>query len=252
MPGLSTCPKCSYQRREMDSSVHEDVCPSCGIVYSKWLARKALEAEPESPPDPRIVVEEESPSLLRRLGEAFFYVPRRVPSAIIWTRAAVLALFAIWGGYFVVSGLDWMVIGSSFMHNINLPFHEFGHILFSPFGRFMTILGGSLFQIMVPLILLLAFVYQKHDTFAASLMLWWCGQNFIDLSPYIADAQFRGLPLVGGGGEESHDWGNLLRMMDLLDSSHAIARGSFLLGAGIMVLAIVWGAWILRQQKTLQ
>lgn len=184
--------------------------------------------------------------------DAFFYVPQRVPSAMIWLRLMVLAAFAVWGGYFIVSGLDWMVIGSSFMHNINLPFHEFGHILFSPFGRFMTILGGSLFQIMVPLILTGVFVYQKHDTFAASITLWWCGQNFVDLSPYIADAQFRGLPLVGGGREESHDWGNLLRMTDLLDSSHAIARGSFFLGSVIMVLAIVWGAWVLKQQKALQ
>ena len=34
----------------------------------------------------------------------------------------------------------------------------------------------------------------------------------IDVSPYIADAPYRVLPLVGGLGEESHDWGNLLTM----------------------------------------
>lgn len=234
----------------MDASVHAGICPRCGIVYSKWQAPPAEETAPvvRRP----IEVVDDADTLAQRLVGAFFYVPQRVPSTIIWTRAVVLALFALWGGYFIVSGLDWVAIGSSFMHNINLPFHEFGHILFSPFGRFMTILGGSLFQVMVPLILLGAFVYQKHDTFAASIMLWWCGQNFIDLAPYIADAQFRGLPLVGGGGEESHDWGNLLTMLDLLESSQAIARGSFLLGSVIMVLAVVWGAWVLMRQKALR
>jgi hypothetical protein len=31
---------------------------------------------------------------------------------------------------------------------INLPFHEAGHILFSPFGDFLMTLGGSLTQVL--------------------------------------------------------------------------------------------------------
>ena len=79
----------------------------------------------------------------------------------------------------------------------------------------------------MPIWLMLVFVLKQRDNFAASIMLCWCGQNFIDLSPYINDAQYRSLPLVGGGGEESHDWGNLLTTMNLLDKTHSIAQASF-------------------------
>jgi len=101
----------------------------------------------------------------------------------------------------------------------------------------------------MPLGLMLVFSYQQRDNFAASLMLWWCGQNFIDVAPYIDDAQYRLLPLVGGGGEESHDWGNLLTMMNALESTHQLARSSFVLGVVIMLLALFWGGAVLRQQK---
>ncbi|UUZ56987.1 hypothetical protein LP419_19985 [Massilia sp. H-1] len=52
-------------------------------------------------------------------------------------------------------------------------------------------------------------------------------QSLVDLSPYIRDAQTRSLPLVGGGGEESHDWGNLLTMLGWLDHTIAISRLCF-------------------------
>ena len=45
------------------------------------------------------------------------------------------------------------VLGS-FWHLVNLPFHEAGHILFRPFGRLMTSLGGSITQLLMPLICL--------------------------------------------------------------------------------------------------
>ena len=31
-----TCPKCQYQRRADDQS-DPDICPACGIIFSKWL-----------------------------------------------------------------------------------------------------------------------------------------------------------------------------------------------------------------------
>ena len=245
------CPKCRYQRQAIDHGIHPDICPNCGIVYSKWLAKQATAVSPDEYEENAEPTEKIEPELTLRqqMIAAFLYVPERVSTEVFWARVVLLVLFALWGGYFMASGVDWEIIGSSFMHNINLPFHEFGHIFFSPFGQFMMILGGSLFQVLLPLALMCVFVFKQHDTFAGSITLWWCGQSFIDLSPYIADAQYRALPLVGGGGEESHDWGNLLTMMNLLESTQTIAKGCFLLGAMIIVLAIVWGAWILKQQK---
>jgi hypothetical protein len=113
----------------------------------------------------------------------------------------------------------------------------------------MTILGGSLFQCLLPLVPLCAFVFKQRDNFAGSIMLWWCGQNFIDIAPYIDDAEYRSLPLVGGGGEESHDWGNLLTMTNSVAHCHAYARTSFFIGSTIMIIALIWACVILYLQK---
>src|SRR5690606_20315277 len=162
-----------------------------------------------------------------------------------WGHAVLYALFFLWGWSFILGGIDWIAINGSFLHNVNLAFHEFGHVAFLPFGRFMTILGGSLFQVLLPLGLLAAFSFRQRDNFAASLMLWWCGQNLIDVSPYIADAQARVMPLIGGLGEEAHDWGNLLRMTDTLDHTPAFAWTAFTLGAAPILLSQAWGAALL-------
>lgn len=251
------CPKCRYQRQVIDQNIHADVCPNCGIVYSKFIARQipaaatpeaaitsAGDAETARELDYRII-----PTFAQRLNGHFLYVPEKIATEVFYARVFLLAAFALWGSFFITAGVSWEKIGSSFLHAVNLPFHEFGHILFMPLGTFMMFLGGSLFQILLPLILLCVFVFKQRDTFAGSIMLWWCGQNFIDVSPYIADAEYRALPLVGGGGEESHDWGNLLTMMDALEHTHAIANASFTIGSIIIIAALVWGGWILKLQK---
>jgi len=246
---MSQCPKCGYERCASDIHIHPDICPACGIAYSKWRAR--LEDPQPLNRSPSISASDDGEPAIRlshRLRASLLYVPARVAPEAVWARAFCLAGFALWSGYFITAGISWEKLGGSFMHLVNLPFHEFGHLLFMPLGRFMMILGGSLFQVLLPLLLLGVFALRQRDTFAASLMLWWCGQNFIDLAPYIADAPYRALPLVGGGGEESHDWGNLLTMMNALESAYGIARGSFVLGAGVMLVALLWGAWLVRAQ----
>ena len=89
-------------------------------------------------------------------------------------------------------------LGGSFMHLINLPFHEAGHIVFAPFGSFMMSLGGSLLQVLVPLACAWAFLFQQDDRFGASVCVWWTGESLLDLSPYIDDARSLQLMLLGG------------------------------------------------------
>ncbi len=59
----------------------------------------------------------------------------------------------------------------SFLHGVNLVFHEAGHILLIPFGTFMTALGGSLTQLLIPLCCLVA-LWRHGDQFGASVALW--------------------------------------------------------------------------------
>lgn len=242
---MAECPKCYYQRRAIDAQVNSEVCPACGIVYAKWMARHQT-----SEVTPSITnTNDDDVEVRQSFREFITFVPEDIDPAIFWARVATLVGFVLWGFYFISAGVDWEKIGSSFLHGPNLAFHEFGHIFFAPFGHFMMILGGSLFQVLLPLFLMGVFMWKQQDNFAASIMLWWSGQNFIDVSPYIDDAQYRMLPLVGGGEEESHDWGNLLTMMNALEKTHNIAHASFNIGALMILVALVWGAYILRLQK---
>ena len=244
---MTTCPKCGYTRQPRDRSVLEGTCPACGIAYNKYKASKqsAEHAGGEVPAGFQVRAQT---SFNEKLAQQFLYVPDHVDSLSFWARAVLAALFAMWGASFIFSGIDWQSIGGSFLHNVNLPFHEFGHVLFMPLGRFMSILGGSLFQILLPLIFLVAFTI-KRDNFAASIMLWWCGQNFIDVSPYIQDAPYRALPLISGMGEEAHDWGNLLTMTGSLYKASSIASISFTLGSLLIIGAMVWAGVLLWKMK---
>ncbi len=137
-----------------------------------------------------------------------------------------------------------------FLHLINLPFHEAGHIFFMPFGSFMTYLGGSLLQVLIPFLCLGTFLLKQRDPYAGSVALWWAGESLYDLVPYIDDARRQKLMLLGGftGREnpDSHDWFNILKDIGLLQYEHTIANMAAFCGAMMMLAGIVWGGlWIL-------
>jgi hypothetical protein len=108
--------------------------------------------------------------------------------------------------------------------DINLAVHEFGHILFMPFGDTMTILGGSLTQVLFPLVFLAYF--SRRDPHAATVCLWWAAINVLSVAIYCADARAGELMLITGQtGQESdaHDWNNLLTHWGLLKRDLVIA-----------------------------
>ena len=141
----------------------------------------------------------------------------------------------------------------SFWHLVNLPFHEAGHIFFRPLGRFMTSLGGSLGQLLMPLVCLVVFLVKTRDAFAAAFALWWFGENFLDLAPYINDARSLCLPLLGGNtGRTSpygfHDWEFILKKLGWIQHDHTLAVFAHTFGCILMIFALVWGGYILYKQ----
>lgn len=241
------CPNCGYIRTQQDRHIHTGICPSCSIAYAKWQPTQNR-SEIKNHEEQEFTVREQR-SAISKILEFLLYTPTQVDSLAFYGRAILLVLFALWGSYFILGGVDWERIGGSFLHNVNLPFHEFGHVLFSPFGHFMMLLGGSLFQIMMPIIALIGFSYQMRDNFAAAIMLWWTGQNFIDVAPYIADAKARSLPLILGLSDDYHDWGNLLTQVNCLDCAPALANTSFFIGSCLIVLSLLWAVILLKKQK---
>ena len=170
------------------------------------------------------------------------YTPR-VGRASRWL---LLALLAWWTARFAFHPLDGPFVGESFLHLINLPFHEAGHVLFSPFGRFMTILGGSLMQLLVPIACAVSFG-RRQDWFATMVCVWWGGQNLVDLAPYIADARTLQLVLLGGatGAEvEGHDWEALLQTLGWLHLDRRLGMGAHIAGSAIMIGALSAAAWL--------
>jgi hypothetical protein len=96
-----------------------------------------------------------------------------------------------------------------------------------------------------------ALLITRRNTFGGSASLWWLGQNFTDIAPYINDARALELILIGGvtGREvDGHDWENILGTLGWLRYDHLIAHMSYTLGIVLMVVALIWGGYILHRQ----
>jgi hypothetical protein len=120
---------------------------------------------------------------------------------------------------------------------VDLAIHETGHLVFAPFGEFMGFLGGTLFQLALPVAFVVYF-WRRDDRHAASVALWWVAQNCWNVSVYVRDARTQALPLVGGG---EHDWAYLLGRLGWLQHDRALGVGVHVVGALIYVAAIAAG-----------
>ena len=192
-----------------------------------------------------------------RIKKFLFYIQPDVRPLHLIGRTALYLFLLLWGWQLISMDYDVLVggypeIGDSFMHHVNLIFHEAGHVIFLPFGRFMTILGGTLNQWLIPFIVLTAFVLKTRDTFGASVGLWWLGESFMDAAPYINDARSGRLMLLGGvTGQDRpgyHDWENILRELGWMEYDHTIAGMVDGLGVTLMLLSFLWGATVLYLQ----
>src|SRR5687767_7431080 len=94
-----------------------------------------------------------------------------------FTRNARLAGIAL-GAIYVSRYLStWEVADTwTILDNIDLAIHEAGHMVFMPFGEFMMVLGGSLFQIIVPAVFVGYFAKQRQ-WYSAFFLLFWLGQS---------------------------------------------------------------------------
>jgi len=246
------CPKCNHTRRPEDEAP-EGTCPACGIVFRKWEKyNRPTESVSEEVPKITIYTEEPVPAWRRMLDDYICHCPKT--TALAWSgRSLLFAILSLWGGYFFFLSPDRSLeIGESFLHRVNLVFHEAGHVIFMPFGDFMHILGGSLGQVLMPLIVMLAFLVRNRDPFGAAVGLWWIGQSAMDIAIYINDARALELPLLGGGtgydDPDRHDWNNLLSRLGLLESDRSLAQFTYMMGRLLMLAAWFWGGQVLYRQ----
>jgi hypothetical protein len=102
----------------------------------------------------------------------------------------------------------------------NLLFHEAGHIIFGIFGSTPGLYGGTLGQLVFPVVTAVIFFREKAlVSFSVSML--WLFENFFNIARYMADARAQELPLVGGG---EHDWTRIFTRLGFLDYDTIIAN----------------------------
>jgi len=237
------CPKCGFKN---SPDTKDEVCPQCGLIFDKWLKNKYKTKNTS----PRKQESKHVSTLIQSFKQQILYIPENFSKPRFYLNLSIYVLFFIWGWSFILSNHYSAELNNSFMHIINLVFHEAGHVIFRLLGHFMSILGGSLLQLLVPMIFLFSFLKRK-DAFAASIMLWWFAQSMMDLVAYIDDAQRQEMWLLGGvQGKDMpgiHDWNNILGQLGLLEYDHFLATLVSWLAIMVMFLSFFWGGVLLKK-----
>lgn len=151
--------------------------------------------------------------------------------------AGVMTIYFLWIAYDPMQG--------SFLDLIDLPIHETGHLLFRPLGEFMSIAGGSIFQVLLPCVFVGYFIW-RSQFYSAAIVLFWVGQSILNVWIYASDAVVMQLVLTSGftGSEGSfHDWNYLLTETGLIGSTKLVAGIIRAVGTIVIVAATAWSVY---------
>ena len=258
----TACPKCGHAPLPEDQSAPA-ACPACWLIFAKYRA-PAADIDPDIA---RYLAKRDrvtagtaaegwadADSLTGRVMGLLFHVPDQVARLNWQGRIATLLIFSLWSiwifkDYSITEGNP----GSNFLHMVLLPFHEAGHYaIFRWFGEFIMILGGTLGQHLMPLVLCGALLLKRRDPFGAALFFWMLGFSVADMGIYMWDAFDPQIMLLGGktGAEsDGHDWQNIFGDLNLLRRAHAIGRVSAWIGALMMLAGLAWAAWMIWLQS---
>lgn len=169
-----------------------------------------------------------------------------LPKKFSWFKFVLQIIFWLILIYFayilLVSRISFVILD-----NFNLLLHEAGHFLFSLFGEFMGVIGGTVVQLALPLIFIIYFFY-RAQFYSGSIVLFWLGQSLIDISNYIKDASAMKLELIG----DIHDWNYLLGKFNLLKKDLIMGDYVFALAAFIIVAALLFGLYALLKEYKLR
>ncbi len=129
--------------------------------------------------------------------------------------------------------------GFLFPDFVNLMIHEAGHLFFSWAGHTIMLLGGTLGELLVPLLCAAAFFYQGQ-ALGFTFSSFWFFENFLYIGTYMKDARANALPLVNS---EIGDWTLLFGQWGILDSDLKIGQFTRVLGWLGMIATVGWLAW---------
>jgi hypothetical protein len=126
-----------------------------------------------------------------------------------------------------------------------VPIHEGGHLLFRFFGQFISVAGGTFLQLFVPFTLATYFAFQRQPQ-GTAFCTFFCFEQLLPISRYMADARAQELPLLTVGDPEFviHDWNYLFTAFGVLDHDTQIAACIRAIGWLGMFATVLWFAWI--------
>ena len=241
-PLFKSCPKCGNAPLP-DDQRPPAACQKCGLILAKFGTTVLVTPDTE---------ESDEAGWFAKFWERLTAVPAIVDPFSFWARVALLAFFSVWGVRLAMMNIRTGEMGASFLHGPLLVFHEAGHVVFMPFGEFLTIAGGTLGQLIMPAVLCGAILIKNRDPFGAAIGLWLIGASLLDIAPYAWDALDPQLTLLGGRtGDDGgpHDWIYLLDTFHIRHRAHGVGQLFASLGITTIALSIYWGGWVLWQQR---
>lgn len=145
--------------------------------------------------------------------------------------------FVCWATLISESG--WVPV----LDSANLVFHEAGHVVFGLLGSTFGLYGGTLGQLLFPLVVSVRY-WRRRETLPFSLGVIWLLENLLNIARYLGDAREQVLPLVGGG---EHDWTQILGRWGLLQADQTLADSiRFVV---ILVMLVFWGWFFLMSRR---
>src|SRR4030095_2807336 len=151
--------------------------------------------------------------------------------------ASLLSIYFLWIAFDPMAG--------SFLDLLDLPIHETGHLVFRPFGEFIGVAGGSLFQVILPAVFVGYFLW-RIQYYSAAVVMFWVGQSVLNVWIYVSDAVVMQLVLTSGftGSEGSfHDWNYLLTRTGLLGSTKIVAGIVRMIGTVVIIASVVFSIY---------
>jgi hypothetical protein len=127
----------------------------------------------------------------------------------------------------------------------NLLFHEAGHPFVGLFSQRLEPYGGTIGQLVFPVVLAVSF-WRKGLALSFAGSLIWFFENWLNIARYMADARALELPLLGGG---DHDWNTIFSRWNVLAYDTQIAGAVRISAWTGMACVCAWVLWRTLQDR---
>ena len=175
-----------------------------------------------------------NPMLLHRDDEENEWPPTSTGATIA---LSVVAAWIAW--QHLLTADAWVLL----LDNANLALHEAGHPIVGLFSSRLAVYGGTIFQLLFPVLFAHYFWRERQPTGWAACLLW-LAANLMNVGRYMKDARAGELPLVGG----DHDWTEIFSRWGVLAHDVGIGNSVKVLGLALAAYA-VWWMWRQHYQQ---